>query len=60
MYTMFIGGIILVALTPLLKGTSRNSVDSHGKTSWDKAGRIEQSIQQAKEKVSDWGFYSEF
>jgi hypothetical protein len=59
MYTLFIGGIVLVALMPLLKGTSRSVVDSHGKTSWDNAERREQGIQQTKEKVSDWGFYSE-
>jgi hypothetical protein len=59
MYTLFIGGIILVALTPLLKGTRRSVVDSHCKTSWNEAERIEQGIQQTKEKVSDWGFYSE-
>ena len=56
MYTLFIGGIILVALMPLLKRTKRNGFDSHCKTSLDKTGRIEQGIQQAKEKVSHWGF----
>jgi hypothetical protein len=60
MYTLFIGGIILGALMPLLKETRRNVVDSHGKTSWDKTERIEQDIQQAKEKVFAWGFYSQF
>ena len=59
MYTLFIGGIILVALMPLLKGTKRSVFDSHNKTSWDKTGRIEQGIQQAKDKVLCWGFYSE-
>jgi hypothetical protein len=59
MYTLFIGGIILVVLTPLFNGTRRNVVDSHGKMSWDNTERIEQGIQQAKEKVSAWGFYSE-
>ena len=58
MSTLFIGGIILVALTPLLKGTRGNVVDSHCKTSWDKAERIEQDIQKTKDKVLCWGFYS--
>jgi hypothetical protein len=43
MYTLFIGGIILVALTPLFKGTRRNVVDSRCKMSWDKTERIEQA-----------------
>ena len=59
MYTLFIGGIVLVALMPLLNGTSRSVFDSHGKTSWDKAGRIEQDVQQTNAKIADWGFYSE-
>ncbi len=59
MYTLFIGGIILVALMPLLKGTSRSVFDSRRKTSWDDAKRIEQDIQQTKDKVLCWGFYSE-
>ena len=60
MHTLFIGGIILVALMPLLKGTRRSVVESHCKTSWDKTEMIEQSIQQAKKKVSEWGLYSAF
>jgi hypothetical protein len=57
MYTLFIGGIIAAALLPLLKGTRKNVFDSQNKTFWDKAGRIEQDIQQAKDKVLHWGFY---
>jgi hypothetical protein len=56
MSTLFFGGIILAALMPW----KRNAVDSHDKTSWDKARRIEQGIQQAKAKVAEWGFYSQF
>ncbi len=51
MYTLFIGGIILVALMPLLKGTRRSAVDSYNKTSLDDAKRIDQCIQQTKEKA---------
>jgi hypothetical protein len=53
--TLFFGGIILAALMPW----KRHAVDSHDKTSWDKAGRIEQGIQQAKDKVFVWGVYSQ-
>ncbi len=56
MYTLFIGGIILVALMPLLKGTRRSVFNSHRKASWDETKRIEQDIQRTKEKVSHWGF----
>lgn len=51
MSTLFIGGIIVVALTPLLKGTRRNIVDSYSKTSWDEAKRIDHRIQQSKDKA---------
>jgi hypothetical protein len=51
MSTLFIGGIILVALMPLLKGTRRNAVDSYTKTSWDEARKIDQRIQQSKDKA---------
>jgi hypothetical protein len=51
MYILFIGGIIVVALMPLLKGTRRNIVDSHDKISWDEARRIDQHIQQSKDKA---------
>jgi hypothetical protein len=57
MHTLFIGGIILVALMPLLKGTRRNVGDLHCKASGDKTERIEQDIQKAKDKVLCWGFY---
>jgi hypothetical protein len=54
---LFFGGITLVALMPW----KRNAVDSHDKTSWwDKSRRIEQDVQQAKDKVFVWGVYSEF
>jgi hypothetical protein len=60
MYTLFIGGIVLVAFMPLLNGTRRDVVDAHHKTSLDDADRIERGIQQAKAKVAEWGFYSQF
>jgi hypothetical protein len=47
MSTLFFGGIILAALMPW----KRNAVDSHDKTSWDKARRIEKGIQQAKDEA---------
>jgi hypothetical protein len=62
MYSFLLGTIILVALMPW----KSNAVDSHDKTSWDKvqrsldkARRIEQDIQQAKDKVLAWGMYSQ-
>ena len=51
MYTLFIGGIILGALMPLLKGTRRNVADSYSKTSWNDAKSIDQRIQQSKDKA---------
>ena len=51
MHTLFIGGIVLVALMLLLKRTRRSVFDPHNKTSLDKTGRIEQAIQQAKDTV---------
>ncbi len=51
MYTLFIGGIILVALMPLLKGTRRNVVGSYSKRSWSDAKRIDQHIQRSKDKA---------
>jgi hypothetical protein len=50
MYTLFIGGIILGALMPLLKGTRRNVADSYSKTSWN-AKTIDQRIQQSKDEA---------
>jgi hypothetical protein len=55
MSTLFVGGIILAALMPW----KRNAVDSHDKTARDKAGRIEQGIQQAKDTVFVWGVSSQ-
>ena len=61
MYSFLLGTIILVALMPW----KRHAVDSHDETSWDKAQRwdkarrIEQDIQQAKDKLLVWGVYSQ-
>jgi hypothetical protein len=60
MYTLFIGGIVLVALTRLLNGTRRNAVDSYHNISLDDADRIERGIQQTKDKFLRRGFYSQF
>ena len=57
MYVLFIGGIMLGVLIPLLKGTRRRFGDSQNQTSWDKTARIEQDLQEAKDEVLFWGFY---
>lgn len=51
MNTLFIGGIILVTLTPLLKKAGRNVVDSDSRSFWDEATKIEHRIQQSKDKA---------
>ena len=56
MHTLFISGVAFVGLIFLI-GKMEGDVSA---TSWAKVEKIEQGIQQAKEKVSDWGFYSAF
>jgi hypothetical protein len=56
MYTLFIGGVAFVGLIFLI-GKKEGDVST---TSWGKVEKIEQDIQQAKDKVLCWGFYSAF
>lgn len=51
MNTLFIGGIILVTLTPLLKKIGRRVVDSENRSFWDEATSIEHRLQQSKDKA---------
>ena len=57
MYTLCVGGIILVVLMPLFKGIKGWGIDLHSKTSWGKTAKIEQDIEKARDKVLFEGIY---
>jgi hypothetical protein len=56
MYALFIGGIIFVALSFLIRRTNGNVAASRRKTSWDNVEKRQRDIQRTKEKVAHWGF----
>jgi len=57
MYTLCIGGMICVALMPLLKGTKGRIVDLRSKTSWGETATIEQDIEKARDRALFEGIY---
>ena len=56
MDSLFIGGIIAVALISLIRGTKGNVAASRSKAYWDNIEKVEQDIQRAREKLPYWGF----
>ncbi len=57
MYTLYIGGILVVALMPLLKLIKGSDSESHRRTFWSEAEKIDRDLEKARDNALFDGIY---